>query len=350
MALFALRCDDAQQNGGPDPAPDPGCPGTQGELERIDFVFEELAWQDLSQEGGLAFATGTQLGFRARAVEEDDVLPALRVTSEAPGILSATTDPDATFPHQLSFLQSGTASLTLLDDADVLVDRLTVRVADPAALALWVGPLLAEPLWLDSFAEEPARLFLAPGGGARLAFALANDEGDAMPGRWNPETEQEETSPLVALPEGRLSVGTDSWVPIQLLALLEVEGDSVEDTLTLRGPGGLWRSLSISVDATPILERLDLVLPATSDEGEAEGTERIVTVMGHTPDGVPALGYPMRIFSSDPRVASVTPRPDAPDAATVRFLAAGEVTLTAVPLHDPTLSGSLTLKVAPSDP
>ncbi|MDY0001827.1 MAG: hypothetical protein RBU30_11065, partial [Polyangia bacterium] len=298
-ALFALRCGDKGENGGPDPTPDPGCPGTQGELERLDFVFEELSWLDLSAEAGLAFATGTSIGFRVRPATDAESPPSsLRVSSGDPSILGATTDPDASFPHQLTFLGRGTASLSMLGDADEEWDRLAVRIEDPTAISLWLGPLLAEPLWLDAFAEGPDRALISPEGGARLAFALSNEQGDAMPGRWTPEIEQGSGSTLLAVPEGRLSVGEDTWVPIQLLALLAVAGGPGEDAITIRGPGGLERSLSVTLDATPLLDRLEVILPATSDHGEEVGLERVVTVMGRAPDGAPALGYPALFYSS----------------------------------------------------
>lgn len=344
-SLFAFRCGlPHDSNGGPGDSRDPGCPGTWGELERAEFVFEELSWQDLSSEGTTAFATGTTLGFRARAIDPDQPLPPVHVATEDPAILEAATDADADFPHLLSFRAPGTAAITLLDPGNALVDRLTLRVEDPSAITLYAGPLLAEPLYLDAFAEEPTRIVVSPEGGARLAFHLADGAGELMAGRWTPEITAGDG--LVTLPEGRLSIGEDAWVPVQLVSVLGAgEG---EGTLTVRGPTGVERSLVVSRDASPVLDALEILLPLSGEDGEEAGTERVASVIGRTAGGDPALGYAVHFLSSDPRVVSVVPRADAPDAATVRFLAPGEATLTAVLRHDSTLAQSLVVRVVPA--
>lgn len=104
--------------------------------------------------------------------------------------------------------------------------------------------------------------------------------------------ELEKGDDLIALPEGRVSVGIDAWLPVRLLSLIGLDNGIIpspgsspapmeaEDTLVLRGPGGIERSVLVTLDATAPVERLDLFISDSLYEEMEVGSEHLVTAPG----------------------------------------------------------------------
>jgi len=369
IGLFAVRCDagDSQSAGGPYHK-ESACTGTTGELGtvEVEFVFEENPWENLSIESTRAFATGTTIGFRTEPMTGADPLPNHEATSSNPAVLTAGTMQDQRFPHRLSFLTAGTASVELktVPQGDLL-DRVTLRVRDPETIGLWAGPLDAEPLYIDGFAAEPTRILVSPDGGARLALLLKDSAGDALIGNWEPTITIGPA--LLAVPEGRLSVGQEAWVSIHTVALLGLGSASVPATehISLAGPGGLERTVEVQLDATPLLSRMSLVPgfyydiePGSVDSLQdpsaravvTAGTSGALSAIGWTSAGEPALGYAVRYVSSNPMVAALTSQASGDDSIHVDFARPGEAVLTAILQADPSVRKQLRVLVVADSP
>ena len=334
----------ADGTGGPDPDGSIGCSGTRGDLGRIALVFEESPWSDYSAESGNAFAAGTTEPFTLMAVDSSDGLPLLTPRSMDPSVFAVDVSTDPAESHVLDLRTPGTATLQLEQSDGTVYDHVALRVAAPERILLWAMPLGADPMMLDFHAEEPARIWIAPDSGCRLAFGLAEQEGDFLLGQWIPEVLHADT--LASFAEGRLSVGADAYVPVHLHALLGMGAG--EEGVTLRGPGGVSREVTVTVDDAAPIDHLTLYLPSASDATLDVGDSFLLSVMGRTAAGEPAYGYAAEVYSSDPGVVSVARDVTTPDAATLSVLAAGVVTITAVLADDPLVTGSVTVAVQES--
>jgi hypothetical protein len=218
-----------------------------------------------------------------------------------------------------------------------------LRVANPTAIAVHAVPVAAEPLLYPTFAEDAQRVVLAPTGSVRLEALLTEGEGAILAGRWTPDVTHGPA--ILVVPEGRLTVSDTAFLPVQLLAVLALEEGA--DLIQLRGPMGMLRQVGVEVTATPALVSLELCAGGSTAETFEKGTQTALTATGRTADDAPAFGFPVTLFSSDPRV--VTVEHTDPDAATLRFAQTGQATITAILDADPTVRASLVLTVVPAE-
>jgi hypothetical protein len=266
------------------------------------------------------------------------------VQSDDPAVFTVRAVASGPYPYQLVLGAAGTATLELirLDDL-TLYDFVELRVKEARGFDLWASPLAVQPLLMDDQIADPEAVVLAPAGRMRVGFWLTDDHGEALSGSFAPTLAT--SAGLVAQGGGRLSVNAETYVSAHLASVIAT-GTEGPSTLTVGGPTGATRTLTVHVMAEPTIRSLTLNTDAFPGFTHRPGQELTVSAHGWTPDRLAAFGYAVSFVSSDPRIVEVLPGAEDADSARVRFGAAGTATLSAYLDADPEVTGALEITVS----
>jgi hypothetical protein len=322
-----------------------GCYGATGSQGNVAFSFEQAPLQDLSAASGRAFAADTYSRFRV-----DDLtgagLDAHSVESSDSSVLTVQDDTDRDWPLRIKFHRPGTAALRIRSTLDgTLLDSLDLRVAEPAALELIVGPALSPQLDGGGVSREPPRVVLAHAASCRVFLRASDASGQTLFGAFSPSFRPVGTSlEVVSEGMGSLQLFGDA---VYATARITAAGGG-EAALHIEGPNGLARELAVAVPDAAALASLRLVF-WPDDLSEAQpGQDALLVAVGRDADGSPVYGFPIAFSTIDESVAVVGPAAD-PDVSVVSFIAPGTARILAHLQADPSVETSISVDVVPSE-
>lgn len=323
-----------------------GCSGAVGNQGHAAFSFEQAPLQDLSAASGRAFAADTYSRFRI-----DDLtggaLASYTVDSSDPAVLTVQADTNPDWPRRVKFNGAGTAALELRSTRDgTVLDSLDLRVVEPAALELTVGPSLSPQLDGGGVSREPSRVVLARGASCRLFVRATDAAGRTLFGSFSP-TLRPAGLGLTVVPEGMGSLelfGDGSYA----LARVTAPTAAGEAVLRVAGPSGLARELAVTVPDAAALASLHLVFWPDDLSVVPSGEAALLVAVGRDADGAPAYGFPIEFSTDDESVATVASAAD-PDVSVVSFVAPGTARILARLQADPTIETSISVSVLPSE-
>lgn len=322
-----------------------GCYGGIGQQGNVAFSFEQAPLQDLSAASGRAFAADSYARFRVEDLTGvlDD---ASTVESSDTGVMTVQADTDPAWPLRVKFNRAGTAALQVRrSDDGVLLDSLELRVIEPAALELTVGPALSPQFDGGGVSREPARVLLARDSSFRVFLRATDASGRTLFGSFSP-TLRPAGLGLAVTPEGMGSLqlfGDASYA----MARVTAPAAAGAATLHISGPHGLTRELAITVPEAGNPASLRLVFWPDDLTVVQPGEAALLVAVGRDADGAPAYGFPIEFSTDDESVAVVDPAAD-PDVSVVSFVAPGTALILARLQDDPSIETSVSISVVPS--